>query len=231
MFLRLRRGIVQPAGGTRSPLRFAGAPQARCVKGGDNLYEILLSNVLLLGALGFLLKLWLDKRLSHHLDILKDEYSHRLNSELEHFKSELAKDIARFNIREAWIHEKRMQLFSELYESILAIEVELKIFFMEYGVKDTEGIKARSEEFCQQYLKLNSMVFKNELYLESSLIDEIKYTYQPLFDFASRFIDAVEKSQLEELEIPRNLEEVMAMGEAPRRKLVGMFKKIAGLPA
>lgn len=32
MFLRLRRGIVQPAGGTRSPLRFAGAPQPRYVE-------------------------------------------------------------------------------------------------------------------------------------------------------------------------------------------------------
>jgi len=44
--------------------------------------EIILSNTVILGTLGFLLKVWIEKRLSYDLNI-----------QLEKFRAELAKNI------------------------------------------------------------------------------------------------------------------------------------------
>ena len=59
--------------------------------------EIIISNTLLLGALGFLLKLWIDKRLSLSL-----------NEKLEKFKSELAKEVAKSSVQQTHNYAKKL---------------------------------------------------------------------------------------------------------------------------
>ena len=59
----------------------------------------ILANGTSVAVVSFLLKLWIDKRLSYSLDL-----------ELEKFKSELAKEVARDSIQQKWVNDKRMEL-------------------------------------------------------------------------------------------------------------------------
>ncbi len=67
---------------------------------------IVLSNVAAVGVVGYLLRLWIEKRLSHSLDL-----------ELSKFRADLAKEVARDSIQQTWNTNKRMELFAQLYPS------------------------------------------------------------------------------------------------------------------
>jgi hypothetical protein len=62
---------------------------------------ILGANVIAVGLVGWLLKLWIDKRLSHSL-----------SAELEKFKCELAKEVSLHTIQSTWNHTKKVELLS-----------------------------------------------------------------------------------------------------------------------
>ena len=91
--------------------------------------------------LSFLLKLWIEKRLSYSLDL-----------KLEKFKSELAKEVARDSIQQRWINDKRMELLHQLYELMMEMDFELKSLYLNIKVQSQELTKARAEKFAPSTL-------------------------------------------------------------------------------
>ena len=100
--------------------------------------SIIIATILANGAsvavVSFLLKLWIEKRLSYSLDL-----------ELEKFKSELAKEVARDSIQQRWVNDKRMELLYQLYELMVEMDFELKALYLNIKVQREELAKFRAE--------------------------------------------------------------------------------------
>jgi hypothetical protein len=186
----------------------------------EHLAIIIGSNVLAVSIVSYLLKMWVEKRLSHELSV-----------ELEKFKAELAKDIARDSIRRQWTHDKQMNLISSLYSQMVDAEFEIKALLMNLKVGESALIQDRSVKFCEKYLEINSTIHKNELFLDKEVVSEIRAAYQPLFDFAQSYVETGTVTSEVQEQLPRTMDEIFALGDKPRSKMVEIFRKLAGVDA
>ena len=184
----------------------------------EQLAIIIGSNVLAVSIVSYLLKLWVEKRLSHELNV-----------ELEKFKAELAKDIAHDSIKRQWTHDKQMNLISSLYLQMVDAELEIKALLMNLKIGKSELIKNRSVKFCEKYLEINSTIHKNELFLDKEVVSEIRATYQPLFDFAESYIESGTVPPEVQEQLPQTMHEIFALGDKPRTKMIEIFRKLAGV--
>ena len=178
------------------------------------------TNTIAIAVLGFLLKLWIDKRLTKSLE-----------KELESFKVPLAKEVSLYSIQSGWNHTKKMELLSELYEKMVEADLELKALLMNIKVGKKTHIDDRAGKFCEKYLELNSLLHKNELFLAQPLVDEVREIYKPYFEAAT---DAMEddfdfKGFGEGL--PELLGEVIDVADSPRKRVIEIFRKSAGIDA
>lgn len=179
----------------------------------------ILSDVVLLGAFGFMGKLWMDKRLSYSL-----------NKELETFKSNLSKDISRdiskYSIQQQWINDKRMELFAQLYELMIEADFELKALLL--NIKTGSDVEKRATTFSEKYLEINTLIHKNELFLEEEIVKEIRNAYMPFQDIATSIIAygdiAVVPSSL-----PEDMMEIIKIGDIPRKDLIKRFRELSGI--
>lgn len=184
----------------------------------EQLAVIIGSNVLAVSIISYLLKLWVENRLSHELSV-----------ELEKFKAQLAKDIARDSIKRRWSHEKQMDLITTLYSQIVDAEFELKALLMDLKVGNSDSVRERSEKFSRKYLEINSTIHKNELFLDQRVISEIRTTYEPLFNLALSYIDTDTVTPEIQKKLPNSMEEILALGDKPRAKMVEIFRNLAGI--
>jgi hypothetical protein len=180
--------------------------------------ETILSNTVILGALGFLLKVWIEKRLSYDLNI-----------QLEKFRAELAKSIAKNSIQENWNHSKRMEIFADLYSHMVDADFEIKTFLMNLKVENQDGIEERSRKLCEKYLEMNALIHKNELFLEDEVITAIHNAYSPFFEYAQHYVDSANKEEVSHIELPNDMDSIMKIGEYPRKMVLKVFKKLSGL--
>ena len=185
-----------------------------------NIEAIIATNVIAVGIVGFLLKLWVEKRLVHSL-----------NEELVKFKSELAKDVSLYSIQNTWNHTKKMELLSALYEHMIDADFELKAFLMNIKVNNKELIDERASKFCGKYLELNSCLHKNELFLEQSLVDSVRDTYNPYFEIAMEAMDKNFDYESFGEGLPDNFMELSEVGDVPRKRVVKQFREAAGINA
>ena len=171
--------------------------------------------------LSFLLKLWIEKRLSYSLDL-----------KLEKFKSELAKEVARDSIQQRWINDKRMELLHQLYELMMEMDFELKSLYLNIKVQSQELTKARAEKFCTKYVEFNSALHKNEIFLASDFIDEIRIIYMPYFEIGMECLKGDEgAAQMLRVHLPGSVGEITALANKPRRNLIQTFRRAAGISA
>lgn len=183
-----------------------------------DILTIIAANGLAVCIVGWLLKLWMEKRLSYSLNEL-----------LEKFKAELAKEVSLHTIQHSWIHGKKVELLSELYACMLEADTELKTLLMDLKIKNIESIISSSENFASKYTKLNSSLHKNELFLEQSLIDDIRKEYEPFFDFAlSTMEDDFDLEKLSNI-LPNSLKDIIKIGDSPRAKIVKKFRSSLGI--
>jgi hypothetical protein len=187
----------------------------------DLIVATVLGNAVGVGAVGFLLKLWVDKRLSHSLDL-----------ELEKFKSEMAKEVARHSFQQKWVNDKRMELLSQLNELVVDMAFELKALFINIKVQSQEFTEVRASKFCEKYVELNAVLHKNELFLSSGFLEEVRAVYKPYFDLGVECMRG-DGSMAEKLrhELPETLEEIAVMADKPRICTVQAFRKAAGVDA
>ena len=185
-----------------------------------DIVAILATNAIAVGVVGYLLRLWVDKRLAQALGI-----------ELERFKAELAKEVARHSIQTNWNHNKKMDLFGQLYEHMIDADFQLKALLMNIKVGNLEFIRQRAKQFSEKYLELNSCLHKNELFLEQSLVDEVRAVYQPHFEVAQAALGTEGDIEQFRSSLPNRMEEIFSMGDSPRKQMVEQFRKYAGLDA
>ena len=181
----------------------------------------ILSNTIAVAVIGFLLKLWVDKRLSHSLDI-----------ELEKFKSELARELARYSFQQKWVNDKKMELLCQLYELVVDMDFELKALFMNIKVQSQEFTEARASKFCEKYVELNAVLHKNELFFTEALLEQVRSVYRPYFELGMECMRGTEGAA-EKLrqKLPETLEAITALAGQPRLELVQAFRKAAGVDA
>jgi len=187
--------------------------------------SIIIATILANGAsvavVSFLLKLWIDKRLSYSLDL-----------ELEKFKSELAKEVARDSIQQRWVNDKRMELLYQLYELMVEMDFELKALYLNIKVQSEELTKFRAEKFCTKYTELNSALHKNEIFLVPDFIDEIRMIYSPYFKIGMECLKGDEEAaHMLRARLPDSVGEITALADEPRRKLIQSFRRAAGISA
>lgn len=185
----------------------------------DSIATIFFSNAIAVGLVGWLLKLWVDKRLALAFD-----------RELERFKSELAKDVARDSIQQKWVNEKRVKLFGQLYELMVEMDSELKALFLNIKVQSHEFTKERAERFCERYTALNATLHKNEIFLNAEIVSEIRGIYKPFFDTSMECLREQEGAFDDfRNELPETMEEISAAADEPRKKVVRIFREVAGI--
>jgi len=181
----------------------------------------ILANGTSVAVVSFLLKLWIDKRLSYSLDL-----------ELEKFKSELAKEVARDSIQQKWVNDKRMELLYQLYELMVEMDFELKALHLNIKVQSEEFTKFRAEKFCTKYTELNSALHRNEIFLVSDFIDEIRMIYRPYFKIGMECLKGDEEAaHMLRAHLPDSVGEITALADEPRRKLIQSFRRAAGISA
>ncbi|MDD3524582.1 MAG: hypothetical protein PHQ41_07810 [Candidatus Cloacimonetes bacterium] len=182
---------------------------------------IIFSTVTAVAVIGWLLRVWIDKRLSYSLDL-----------ELERFRSELAKDVTRHSIQQQWMNDKRMQLLGDLYMLMVEMDFELKALFMNIKVHSKDFTTERANKVCTKYIELNAVLHKNAIFLSKEVIEEVRAAYKPYFDLAMNCMRG-EDSEMEELKqlLPETLEEITAIADMPREHLVQAFRKVAGIDA
>jgi hypothetical protein len=180
--------------------------------------EIILSNTAAVAVLGFLFKVWIEKRLSF-----------TLNKELEEFKGKITKEVAQISVREQFNHSKKMELFTELNELMVETDLELKTLYRDITIKNYSGIEERSIAYCTIFLKMNSLLHKNELFIEDEIIDSIKSAYHPIFNTVNEVIGSGDMKGFKKLELPKGVYEIMDKAEEPRKIVLGLMKKASGI--
>ena len=181
---------------------------------------LLATNAIAVGIVGYLLKLWIDKRLTQSL-----------GKELAKFKVGLAKEISLHSIQNTWNHSKKMELLGQLYEHMVEADLELKFFLMNIKTKNKKLIADRAYKFCEKYLELNSQLHRNELFLEQSLVDDVRAIYSPYYEIAEEAIEEDFDYEGFGDGLPHLMEEVIEVGDSPRKRIVKKFRESAGIEA
>ncbi|TMO56366.1 hypothetical protein [Pseudoalteromonas phenolica] len=180
--------------------------------------EIIISNALLLGALGFLLKLWIEKKLSLSL-----------NAKLEKFKSELAKEVAKSSVQQTHNYAKKLEICATLNELMTEADFELKMLYFNVASKYYQGIEERNESFVEKYLKINALLHKNELYIEDEIIAMVHEAYRPIFDIVSDVIGSGVIEHYDALELSGPMSSLSKKAAAPRKAVIARLKEIYGI--
>lgn len=180
--------------------------------------EIIISNALALGVLGFLLKVWIEKRLSHSLA-----------EQLESFKSNLAKEVAKTSTQHTHNYAKKLEICASLNELMTEADLELKTLYFNVACKNHRGIEERNKKFAEKYLEINTLLHKNDIYMEDEIIEMVQAAYRPIFDVVSEVIGTGEMVHYESLAISGSLEDLSKKAEYPRKMVISRIKEIYGI--
>jgi len=183
-----------------------------------HLAKIIISNTVLFSVLVFLLKLWIEKRLSHSL-----------HEQLERFKSSLAKDLAKRSIQESHNFSKKMEVCSELNTLMLEADAELKLMYMNLGVKNYSEVAKNNDNFAGKYLKINALLHENELYLDDELVLLVKKVYEPFFNLVMEVMETGNKDAYEKLNLNGNFKDLELGVANPRKVVVSKIKELYGI--
>ena len=83
----------------------------------------------------WLLKAWI----SHQLEEFQVKNAHTLALELETVRAEWAKDLARFNVHENYLHTRRVTLIEQMHTEAVEAEFSLQNFLVSWWALTTES--------------------------------------------------------------------------------------------
>jgi hypothetical protein len=188
---------------------------------------------------GWFLKTWI----SHQFENLQAAHAHNLALKLEAARAEWAKDVARLNVHENYLHTRRVALIEEMHKEAVEAEFSLQNFlvswwaftngdellergFVPRGHFDdgpATSMEKRGQEFCERYLRINSTLHRNVIFFDEGFTDAVRSAYAPFFDA----IVNLEYDQLPP--IPEEFKNVVEAGRAPRRAVVALFRTVLGV--
>ena len=174
---------------------------------------------------GYVMKAWI----THQLERLKEQHAHQLALKLETVRGDWAKEVARLNVHEAYLHKRRVELIEEMHSKMVNAEFSLQNFLVSWwGVTNKEelidreylpkdhfskkrmnSMKQRGAEFSERFTEINATLHKNSLYFDDSFIDGITNAYKPFFDNILDF-DYDQPSTM-----PKELKDVVTIGQVP----------------
>lgn len=185
------------------------------------LAAILATNAGAVAVVGWLLQRLVDKRLSH-----------ALGQQLEHFKAELAKEVATHSIKQGHNYTKQIELFAGIYSHMVDLDFELKSLLMNIKTGNPETIDSRAQKFCDKYTELNACLQKGELFLPGKLVSKVRDSYSPFFELAiAAMVPGCDQSEVDAFRgsLPSTIEEINDIGDSPRRDIVRYFRELAGI--
>lgn len=212
------------------------------MRGGQLLTEIVTqlgTTAVVVAITGWLLKTWI----SHQLEHFHTKYTHTFALKLEEARAAWARDIARLNIHENYLHTRRVCLIEEMHREAVDAELSLQQFLVSWWAftnKDellTRGLVSKDhfdinrstsmeesgKKFCEAYLKINSTLHKNAIFFKEDFIQAIRNAYEPFFH------TILELDYDNPPSIPEEFKDVVEAGSIPRRAVIELFRAMLGV--
>jgi hypothetical protein len=188
---------------------------------------------------GYALKTWI----AHQLERLKTQSAHELALKLETARSEWAKDVARLNVHESYLHKRRVDLIEEMYAEMVEAEFSLQNFLVSWWTHsnkeeitergnlpndhfvegNTDSMEKCGLGFCEKFIKINATLHRNALFFDDSFIEGITGAYRPFFDT----ILALDYGQIPTM--PEEFKDVVTVGRTPRLAVIDKFRAVLGV--
>jgi hypothetical protein len=188
---------------------------------------------------GWLLKTWI----THQLENLHSRNSHDLALKLEDARAAGAKDVARLNVHESYLHKRRVELIEQMHSEMVEAEFSLQNFLVKWWVNSNkeellgrgllphghfdearaESMNKRGLEFCEKFTNINATLHRNALFLDDAFIEGIREAYRPFFDM----ILELDYNNLPVM--PDQFKEVVTVGQAPRKAVIDKFRAALGV--
>lgn len=186
---------------------------------------------------------FLKTSISHQFENFQTKHAHNLALELEAARAEWAKDIARLNVHEHYLHTRRVTLIEEIHKEAVEAEFSLQNFLVSWwaltnrdellerglvheGHFDDKGdasMEKRGNEFCERYLRINSTLHQNAIFFDEGFVEAVRAAYTPFF----YVIVKLDYRQLPPM--PAEFKDVVKTGGAPRRAVVALFRTVLGV--
>ena len=190
------------------------------------------STAVVIAIAGYILKIWI----AHQLERFKTQNEHQLALKLESARAEWAKDIARLNVHESYLHQRRVEIIEEMYAKMVEAELSLQNFLVSWWAHSNQeeliarGFRSNSDfsmkrgvEFCESFTEINAMLHKNALYFDDTFIEDVINAYKPFFDT----ILAFDETQIPVM--PDEFKDVVTVGQTPRRSVINLFRTALGV--
>lgn len=191
------------------------------------------STAVVIAIAGYIFKTWT----AHQLNRMATQNKHQLDLQLELARSVWAKETAKINVHESYLHKRRVKIIEDIYAKMLEAEFSLQnllVSWWAHSNKDeiiAKGFSAdvgeftnkRGIDFCDAFTEINAMLHKNALYFNENFIDEIRNAYKPFFDI----ILYLDKDNLPEF--PDEFKDVVTVGQVPRRSVISLFRATLGV--
>lgn len=192
------------------------------------------STAVVIAIAGYIFKTWV----AHKLESLASQNKHDLDLKLEMAKTEFAKEIAKLNVHESYLHKRRVEVIEAIYAKMLDAEFSLQNFLVAWWAHSNreeiaeKGFTVNGEfsmkrgiEFCEAFTEINAMLHKNALYFDENFIEEIRSAYKPLFDVILNLNE--ENPGM----FPDEFKDVVTVGQSPRRSVIALFRNALGVGA
>lgn len=190
------------------------------------------STAVVIAIAGYILKTWI----AHQLEGLKTQSEHQLALKLESARAEWAKDIARLNVHESYLHQRRTEIIEKMYAKMLEAEFSLQNFLVSWWAHSNQeeliarGFRSngdysmkRGVEFCESFTEINAMLHKNALYFDDEFVESVIDAYKPFFDT----ILAFDETQIPAM--PDEFKDLVTVGQTPRRSVINLFRTTLGV--
>jgi len=162
---------------------------------------------------------------------------------------EFAKQIAKLNVHEPYLHKRRVEVIEAMYTKVLDTEFKLQKFIFHWFLHSNidelngKGFEATQEfsnerglEFCEAFTEINVMLLKSSLYFDDQFIDGVRNSYKPYFDLIHNMDTSSPPDFPEEYKnfISGYLDEyenLIPQEQEPRKSVVSLFREALGVGA
>ena len=195
------------------------------------------TTAVVVGIAGYLAKLWIERLVARS----DKRYAHNLDISRQQLQRDFSQELSKTQLQESFLHKKRIEIIEQLYTQALEADFSLRNFMVswwansnqehsdespENTISDTMPESSRGKrqvEFLDHYLKINSLVYKNAIYLDEAFIKSINDSYEPMYN-------VVINLNLDDLpEFPSEYDQIIRGQKGPRLEMVQLFRKNLGV--
>lgn len=161
---------------------------------------------------------------------------HQLNKIATQSSHELARQLAKLNVHEPYLHKRRVDVIEAIYGKALDAEFSLQSFLVTWwahsnreelpdgACPDGQGFsKKRGLEFCEAFTEINAMLHKNALYFDDQFIEGVRGAYNPLF------YEILNMDTSNPPPFPDKYAEIIEKGQQPRKSMISLFRRALGV--